>query len=48
VDRKDHRHASGHFYSCEDCSGDTALGDAYGAASIEKFRSAVRSAIATW
>jgi hypothetical protein len=40
--------AYGHFYNCDDCSGDVATGDAYGKAAIEKFRAAIRAAVATW
>lgn len=38
----------GHFYNCEDCRNDAATGDAYGKAAIEKFRPAIRSAVASW
>jgi hypothetical protein len=38
----------GNFYNCADCRNDTATGDAYGKASVEKFRPAIRAAIATW
>ncbi len=40
--------AYGHFYNCDDCRNDAATGDAYGRAAIEKFRAAIRSAVATW
>jgi hypothetical protein len=38
----------GHFYNCEDCSGDGAVADAYGKASNEKWRAVIRQALATW
>lgn len=38
----------GHFYNCDDCRNDAATGDAYGKAAIEKFRPAVRAAVASW
>ena len=38
----------GHFYNCAPCKNDDAATDAYAKASIEKYRSAIRSAIATW
>ncbi len=40
--------AYGHFYNCDDCRNDAASGDAYGKAAIEKFRAAIRSAVASW
>ncbi len=40
--------AYGHFFNCEDCLGDPATADAYQALANEKFRAAVRSALATW
>jgi hypothetical protein len=40
--------AYGHFYNCDDCRNDAAIGDAYGKAAIEKFRAAIRAAVATW
>lgn len=38
----------GHFYNCAQCPNDAAATDAYGKAAIEKYRSAIRSAVATW
>ena len=38
----------GHFYNCAACPDDAAATDAYTKAAIEKYRSAVRSAISTW
>ena len=38
----------GHFYNCADCPDDAAANNAYAKAAIEKYRSAIRSAIATW
>lgn len=40
--------AYGHFYNCDDCRNDAATGDAYGKAATEKFRAAIRSAVASW
>lgn len=38
----------GHFYNCAECPDDAAANDAYANAAIEKYRSAIRAAIATW
>lgn len=38
----------GNFYNCEDCAGDGATATAYGNAAVEQFRSAIRSAVASW
>ena len=38
----------GNFYNCEDCSGDTATNAAFRELTIEKFRAAIRSVLATW
>ncbi len=38
--------AYGHFYNCETCGGN--VGTAYGDAALEKFRAAIRAAVATW
>ena len=38
----------GHFFNCEDCLADPATAEAYQAIANEKFRAAVRSALATW
>ena len=38
----------GHFYNCAACPDDDAANDAYAKAAIEKYRSAIRSAVATW
>ena len=38
----------GHFYNCDDCSGNQAVLDAYGKFADEKWRSVFRQALATW
>ncbi len=38
----------GHFYNCAACPDDEAAKDAYTKAAMEKYRSAIRSAVATW
>lgn len=38
----------GHFYNCTDCPTDAAATDAYTRAAIEKYRAAIRAAVATW
>lgn len=38
--------AYGHFYNCETCAGN--VGSAYGDAALEKFRPAIRAAVAGW
>jgi hypothetical protein len=40
--------AFGSFFNCEDCGGDAPTSVAYGKAATEKFRAAIRAAVATW